>query len=584
MAGEMVHFLASDRRLSASWVFSVSAPLGVGLIESIIEMSIGNSDSQPATRIADTVARLLRGAGIRFAFGMPGGEVVTVVDALEKAGIRFVLARNETAAAMMAAGASAIDGVPGLLVTTLGPGLANAVNGIADAVQERTPLIVISGVVDRPLRARYTHQIIDHAALLRPIVKASFEIDPHGCASVTARAIRLALAPPCGPVHIDLSPAIAALPDPPPHSFASHERVDSVGVDPTDAAVAAVRRRIDMAERPLIIAGLEAARSGVTEILVGIVEDHNVPVLTTYKAKGVLDESHPASLGAAGLSPKADAILLDLVRDADLVILAGYDPIEMRPGWLDAFPDPERVVELTGSFHEHGMHHVTRRLVGNLSSLIAAIFEKAEKRARWSNDAPLVARRRLEAAFRGPGCWGPHAVFDVLAETLPAGALITVDSGAHRILLSQRWKAKRPCDLIQSAGWCTMGSALPLAIGAKMASPDRAVVAVVGDGGLEMTLGELGTLRDRRIPVVVLVLQDESLALIELKQRQAGLAPSGVRLGATRYDHIASAFGGVGAQVDTVETLSAALRSAFSRDEFTLISCQIDARSYADAI
>lgn len=545
-------------------------------------MSIVNSC--PQTLIADTLARVLRDAGIRFAFGMPGGEIVTFVDALERTGIRFVLARNETAAAMMAAGASAIDGVPGLLITTLGPGLANAVNGIADAVQERTPLIVISGVVDRPLRARYTHQIIDHAALLRPLVKASFEIEPHSCASVVARAIRLAVASPCGPVHIDLSPAIAALPDPASHAFIRHERVDLVGVDLDDAAVDAVRRRLDMAERPLIIAGLEAARFGVAKILAGIVERHEIPVLTTYKAKGVLDESHPASLGAAGLSPKADAILLGVVRAADLIILAGYDPIEMRPGWLDAFPDPERIVELTGSFNDHGMHCVGRRLVGNVNSLLEAVFKKAEKRSRWRNGALVTAREQLEKAFRGPSSWGPHAVFDTLAATLPAGAVVTVDSGAHRILLSQRWRAKRPFELLQSAGWCTMGSALPLAIGASLAAPGRAVVAVVGDGGLEMTLGELGTLRDQNIPIVVVVLQDESLTLIELKQRQVGLVPVGVRLGATRFDRIASAFGGVGVQVDSADSLLAPLNDAFARDTFTLISCRIEAKSYADAI
>ena len=132
------------------------------------------------TRVADTVARSLAAAGVRHAFGMPGGEVVTLIDALAEARIRFVLARHETAAAIMGAGAATVTGAPGLLVTTLGPGLANAVNGIADAAQERMPLLVVSGVVERSIRARYTHQILDHAALLRPLVKASFEIEPEG--------------------------------------------------------------------------------------------------------------------------------------------------------------------------------------------------------------------------------------------------------------------------------------------------------------------------------------------------------------------------------------------------------------------
>ncbi|WP_156995321.1 thiamine pyrophosphate-binding protein [Elstera litoralis] len=131
-------------------------------------------------RIADLIAQTLAAHGIRHAFGMPGGEVVTMLDALEAAGIAFTLARNETAAAMMAAGASAVTGAPGLLLTTLGPGLANAVNGIADAQQEQVPLLVISGIVEADVRGRYTHQILDHAALLRPLVKASFEIAAEG--------------------------------------------------------------------------------------------------------------------------------------------------------------------------------------------------------------------------------------------------------------------------------------------------------------------------------------------------------------------------------------------------------------------
>jgi acetolactate synthase-1/2/3 large subunit len=165
-----------------------------------------------AERVADTMGRALRAAGMRFAFGMPGGEVVTLVDGLERAGIRFVLARHETAAAMMAAGAALSDGAPGLLVTTLGPGLANAVNGIADAAQERMPLLVLSGVVERTVRARYTHQIVDQAAMLRPLVKASFEIEPEGAAATVRRALALALTPPFGPVHLVVSPAVAALP------------------------------------------------------------------------------------------------------------------------------------------------------------------------------------------------------------------------------------------------------------------------------------------------------------------------------------------------------------------------------------
>lgn len=535
----------------------------------------------PPPRVADTVAQALHGAGIRFAFGMPGGEVVTLIDALGAAGITFVLARNETAAAMMAAGASAIGGAPGLLVTTLGPGLANAVNGIADAMQERTPLIVVSGVVERAVRARYTHQIVDHAALLRPLVKASFEIEPDGAGRVAARAISLALAAPCGPVHLDISPAVAAMSCPQGCMPAATEERHVADVSPDNPALRALRARLERAARPVILAGLEALRTGAAGTLRAAMATHGIPVLTTYKAKGIVDETLPLALGGAGLSPAADRIILPLLREADLVLLAGYDPIEMRAGWLDAFGPGERLAELTNVAADHGMHRPGLRLVAPAGAALAALFAGLAPVPRWSGGDPGRARAALAALFEGPPTWGPHAIFATLARALPPDAIVTVDSGAHRILLSQRWQARQPLCLLQSSGWCTMGSAIPLAIGAKATAPARSVVAVLGDGGLEMTLGELGTLRDQGLPVIVLVLQDESLGLIEIKQREAGLARAGVQLGATRFDDVARAFGGHGATVTTIEALADELHAALARPAFSLIACPVKVADYA---
>ncbi len=469
-------------------------------------------DRRPAAdnppRVADLVARTLHAFGVREAFGMPGGEVVTLLDALGEAGIRFVLTRHETAAAIAAGGASlARPGAPGVLVTTLGPGLANAVNGIADAMQERVPLLVVSGVVDRSLRARYTHQIVDQPALLRAVVKGSFEVEAEGAAETIARAVRLALAPPMGPVHLDLAPGIAA-------ALAQGDPVAPTieatpSVDPADPALASLRALLAAAERPLVLAGFEAARDGAGPALRALA-DAGVPVLTTYKAKGVLDETHPFALGAAGLSPKADAMLRDVVRGADLVLLPGYDPIEMRPGWLEPFGAEASVVDLTRHAADHGMHRVDRRLIGSPAALLASIGRQLSPPARgyWPDGTIPRAKAALAAAFAPGNAWGPGAVFDALQRALPENAVVTVDSGAHRILLSQQFSARRPLAFLQSAGWCTMGAALPLAIGTAVARPEAPVVAVIGDGGLEMVAGELGTLRDANLPVVLVVLQD----------------------------------------------------------------------------
>jgi acetolactate synthase-1/2/3 large subunit len=309
---------------------------------------------------------------------------------------------------------------------------------------------------------------------------------------------------------------------------------------------------------------------------------HSVPVITTYQGKGVLDEAHPAALGGAGLSPRADVELLRVVKAADLAILVGYDPIEMRPGWLNPFGPDATVVEITTAPVDHGMHRADLQIVGPPALALSALLN-CPVEARWPQEEPQTARAALARLFAPPATWGPHAIVQVLQEEAPPDAVVTVDSGAHRILLSQMWKARLPLSLLQSAGWCTMGAAVPLAMGVAIARPGRPVAAVVGDGGLEMVAGELGTLRDRGLPVVVVVFQDASLALIELKQAAAGLARAGVGLGRTDLAGLAGAFGGRGVTVADAEGLRTALRDAFSAPTFTLVACAFDADQYAGA-
>jgi acetolactate synthase-1/2/3 large subunit len=534
------------------------------------------------TRVADIVAKTLYAHGVRHAFGVPGGEVVTLIDGLEKAGIPFNLARHETSAAIMAAGASTISGKPELLVTTVGPGLANAVNGIADALQERVPLIVISGIVDRSTRARYTHQVIDHSQLLRPIVKASFEIELESAASTVARALAIATTQPMGPVHLDLSPAVAALVSPnsaivsPPTQFGTSASV-------TDPAIRYVSEQIRDAERPIILAGLEATRSNAGPALEHLAETIGAPVITTYKAKGLLREDHPLSLGGGGLSPLADKVLLALLEKSDLVLMIGYDPIEMRLGWLDFVADRSKLVDISNAPLDHATHHAGARVTAEPRAFVQALNGLVAGRKVWEKGEPEVAKEELSQIFTTKAAWGPHAIVDRLNDTAGADSLVTVDSGAHRILLSQKWIATQPLSLLQSAGFCTMNAALPLAIGAKVADPSRRVFAVMGDGGLEMGIGELATLRDLNLPVTIVLFQDRSLALIALKQASAGLAPAGVTLGETDFAAVARGFGGYGVNVENGDEFSHELEAACKRGGFSLIACRFDASAYEGA-
>lgn len=528
-------------------------------------------------RGADLLAARLAMAGATHAFGIPGGEVLALVDALERAGIRFVLARHENAAGFMAEGLWHATGALPLLVTTLGPGVANAVNVVANAQQDRVPLIFVTGCVDTSLAESFTHQIFDHRAVLRPLVKASLRAEPGTEDLVIEKAVALARRGRPGPVHIDLPISVAEAktsPRPAPLVQAANATI------PAD--LSAARTLLADARRPLVLAGLDLVDGDSSAALDRFLAVTGAPLLTTYKAKGLVPEDDPRVIGGVGLSPRADAILRPLIEVADLIVLAGYDPIEMRQGWRNPWPADKPVIDIVAEPLTHGMHASTLLLEGEVGTILARLSEGRAAAAVWPDGEPERVRERFRAAFAAPVGWGPHAVFDTMREAAPAGTVATADSGAHRILLSQMWHCDGPRRLLQSTGLCTMGCALPLATGAALGS-GQPTLCFVGDAGLEMVLGELSTLRDLSLPVIVIVLVDASLGLIALKQKQMGLARAGVDFGASDFAAVARAMGGHGATVSDRENLAREATAAFARPGFSLIACRIDAVDYEGA-
>lgn len=527
---------------------------------------------------ADLLASALAMAGATHAFGIPGGEVLALVDALGRAGIRFELARHENAAGFMAEGLWHATGALPVLVATLGPGVANAVNVIANAQQDRVPLIFVTGCVDQALAESYTHQVFDHQAVLRTLVKASFRAAPGTEDLVVEKAVAIARHGRPGPVHIDLpiSTAEARVAWRPPPALP----VPLPGV-PQDLFLA--RALIAEARRPLVIAGLDLVEPEGAAALDRFLTATGAPLLTTYKAKGLVPEDAPRVIGAVGLSPKADAIVRPLIEAADLIVLAGYDPIEMRQGWRNPWPVGKPVIDIVAEPIQHGMHASSLLLEGDVGAILDRLGDDLTPKPVWTESEPAAVRRAFRAAFATPRDWGPHAVFETLRAVAPEGTVATADSGAHRILLSQIWTCDGPRRLLQSSGLCTMGCALPLATGAALGS-GRPTLCFVGDAGLEMVLGELATLRDLHLPVIVVALVDKALGLIALKQRQLGLPRIGVDIGETDFAAVARAMGGHGATIDDRETLAREAEAAFARrDGFTLLACRIDAADYEGA-
>ncbi len=529
--------------------------------------------------IADVLARRLHDARIRHAFGMPGGEVLTLVDALDRAGIAFTLVRHENAGGFMAEGVHHASGAPALLVTTVGPGALNAVNVVENAREDRVPMIVVTGCLDAETAARYTHQLADQRAVFAAVAKGSFTMVAGAAEVVADRAVALATSGRPGPVHIDLPIQVA---NAPAKAEPALRRRPSMPVAPVAGAwLDDLRERIARAERPMIVAGVDALNEAAAPQLRAAAETLGAPVVTTYKAKGLLPEDHDLSLGGAGLSPKADTILLPVVKSADVVLLAGYDPVEMRVGWQDAVdPDRQTVIDVSAEPNTHYMHQGSVNIVAAIGPTLAALTEGIAPRPRWAGHEIARAKAALAEAFAPEPDWGPGVVIDTCRKVLPPDTRASVDSGAHRILLSQMWRADYPRALIQSSGLCTMGCAVPLAIGAQIAEPDRTVVSFSGDAGFLMVAGELATAADLGLRTLFVVFVDRSLALIEMKQRARQLPNAGVDLGRTDFAMLGRAMGGAGHDVTSTGELEAALEAAMACDTFSVIAADIGRRAY----
>ena len=533
---------------------------------------------------ADLIARRLAAAGCRYAFGIPGGEVLAVMDALDRAGIRVRLARHETAAGFMGEGVHHHDGAPAVLVATIGPGLANAVTAIANAWQDRVPMVVLTGCVATDEQHAYTHQVLDHVKLVEPVAKAAFRVEDGMAAMLADRAVAIATEGRPGPVLLDIPIDVQTReqPAPPPApASAPASQAASAPVGPAEGpALEEARSWLAEARRPLVIAGLDVPNQGAEAAVADFCRRFRAPLVTSYKAKGALPEDDPLALGGAGLSPRADRRLLPLVAASDCVVLAGYDPVEMRIGWRDPWPAGARVIDLPAVAGGHFMHRARLTFPGDVRAGLAALGRGVAPQDTWAAGEPAAAKAALRAESGLDEDWGPAAVVDMLRRALPRDAVVTTDSGAHRIVLSQLYECARPRGLLQSTGLCTMGGALPLAIGRKLAEPGRAVVATMGDGGLEMVLGELATLRDLRLALPIVVFADAQLGLIELKQRSSQLPGLAVDFGATDFPAVARALGGEGVAVRDRAGLARELEAALARDRFTIIAAEIGRRAY----
>jgi acetolactate synthase-1/2/3 large subunit len=534
-----------------------------------IDVRPAASQLTAAQRVAEAMAEL----GVVRLFGVPGGgSSLDLIEAAAQVGIPFTLARHETAAVMMAASAAEITRRPGACLVTKGPGLANAANGLAHASLERAPLLLVTDGFSPTHTGYVTHQWFDQAAFAAPVVRAYEATSGTDIDACLARLVAAMQGACPGPVVLELtgeaakrSAPRAGLPAP------------AAALPPATDALEQAQALLRGARRPVLVAGLEAR--GAARETHALAAALGCPVLVTYKAKGVVADDDAAFAGIF-TGGAAEAALLD---QADLIILAGADPVEfiLQP-WRYTVP----VLDIAR--FRRPVHYTQPDVVleGAIAPALAALAVGAQP-GDWRAPDIAAAREAWRASLANPGrgdAVGPERLVTLAhAACRRAGveARVAVDAGAHMFSATTFWPCARPNDLLISNGLASMGFALPAAIAAALVEPARPAIAFTGDGGLLMCLGELATAACAGARLVVIVFNDGLLTLIDLKKGNRALPEGALGWPAPGFAEAARGMGCAGFTAHNVAEYEAALDAALATPGPSVIDVRIDATGYA---
>lgn len=524
------------------------------------------------------IAEILADEGIEHAFGVPGGEVAEMIEALRQAGIEFVLVKHEAVAAFIADVYGQITGRPGVCLSTIGPGATNLVSGVANAYLDRSPLIAISATVPRGLQATFTHQVLDLDALFKPITKWNAQITPDNVVDVVSRAMKIATYERPGPVHLALPSDVAPLPAQidGARSWARSNALPSPCY--SSEQLEPVANMIACSQYPVMLVGLTAHRSGATEEITRLVERLGAPVVSTPKAKGTFPENHPLAVAVVDMA--GWKISMEMLEKADLFIAVGFDPVELCAPW--SLPVPLIHIDMVPNKDE--IYRSSMEVVGDIKAIITGLLEIVPDEPRWNAKDIEQWKARIESAIC-PSEQGltPWYALKSLRQILPADGIVTVDVGAHKQLAGQVWKAYQPYTYFNSNGLSSMGYAFPAAIAAKLTMPGRDVVCITGDGGFSMVLPDLETAMRLGLSFVTVVFNDDCLSLIRIAQERRGFPATGVNSLPIDFARVAEGFGARGITVRTREEYAPAIKEALSSKGPVVVDVRLDSRFFDDA-
>jgi len=532
------------------------------------------------------VVECLKEQGITVVFGVPGGQTLYVTDAILAAdGINFVATRHEGGAACAADGYGRITGKPGVCLATTGPGATNLLTGIGGAFRDSSPVIVLTCNNKRPDIGHGDAQDADHAEIFKNLVKAVFYVDHiKELAKVLRAAYRIAMTGKKGPVLVDIA-----------RDVLEEDKFEFTPMDPKHYAVEtkfrptqeSVRTAVDLlmqSAKPVIWAGNGVKLSGAEKQLKALAEALEIPIVTTFNGIGCIPSNHRLSFGPRSRS--GTRLATEILSEADLVIAAGNSlngPSTSR--W--SLPLTKNIIQIDVEEQMIGKHYPIR--LGILADLkltleeILTHIEAPDNSRRKARIEQLLTRKKeweasvFKEEFRTISPVKPQFIIKCLSSFMKEDAIISADAGNPGIW-THLLTTKENTLYMKPVNFGNMGFAVPAAIGAKMAHPDREVFVVVGDGGLGMSLAEIETAVRCNTSMTIILMNNQSYG--NIKQEQLWLFDSpryiGVDFIESDYAAIARAFGAGAEKVESPDQLEPALHRAREHGGVYLIDVRMD--------
>lgn len=529
-------------------------------------------------KASDLFIRCLENEGVEYIFGVPGEENADVMISLLDSKIRFIVCRHEQGAAFMSDVYGRLTGKVSACLGTLGPGATNLITGVGDANMDRAPSLVLTGQAASTRIHKESHQAMDLVKLFESCVKWGTSIrHPDSIPEVVRKACRIATTDKYGATHIDLPEDIAKLPTlaqpiPP---------VPVLRPAPHPDAVAAGAKLIRDARFPVILTGNGTLRNEASDNLRAFARNNGIPVLNTFMGKGAFPPSDPLCCFTIGLGARDHT--LAMLETADVVISVGFDMVEYHPkAWNRGANKTIVHVDQTPAEIDDN-YRTSAELVGDIALSLDALGQAVRGMSKPDPSLYLPTREAMLADFHQHDDdtefpVKPQKILSDVRKVLPDDAIILSDVGAHKMWIARYLHSEVPNTVMISNGWCSMGFALPGAIGAKLAYPDRHVLAICGDGGVMMNIQDLETAVRENTKIVVMVWCDSQYGLIRWKQENHYGKHSHIDFTNPDWMKLADAFGMKGFNVERTEDLAGAIEAAFECQESALIAVPVDYR------